>query len=453
MERAMPRPSNFVLILFPILASLSAAEHPKPYRLPALPDHMPPVIWGSECQVPDGPALSFAGEELKSDDGQHHTQFKTSAASEWISLYENLRTRNPLQPIHDNLWNLRTSTKNTLAKFRFAYLQGRAPDPKWLNDEVLTPLNKIIDGLSQVTEPPGLPRFSENNFKLARVHADAALSSLRTQVAHLNNGLSVENIKALHGAQIELEQAAAFLDAEPGRAPSRQLSSMNGLNFSFCLAAITSITSRTTPGFSIQSKRMATAPSSTTRLGPGRTIKLVAADGKIKLTGGYTYANNTDYMGGQYIDVNDGAWVYDIAANRWTSSSGAKPVAADTRTYREGPFSPDFFLQIAPDAKSFAKTLENLPPNTWVQTKPPFLPQMQRDWGTAVIDPDHDVMLRWSGGHCAHGGSDVVMYHFSTNRWEAPLPRRIAAGPVLHQHVVPSRFQFQWAPMDHRALL
>ena len=30
--------------------------------------------------------------------------------------------------------------------------------------------------------------------------------------------------------------------------------------------------------------------------------------------------------------------------------------------------------------------------------------QINRDWGTAVLDPDHDLLLRWSGGHCAHGG-------------------------------------------------
>ena len=110
-------------------------------------------------------------------------------------------------------------------------------------------------------------------------------------------------------------------------------------------------------------------------------------------------------------------------------------------------FHPDFFLQgDKPDAISFAKTLRDLPANTWVLAKPPYLPQMQRDWGTAVIDPDHDVLLRWSGGHCAHGGSDVVMYHFSTNRWELPFPVELPLGQCYTNTSYPSGFNFNLRP-------
>ena len=81
-----------------------------------------------------------------------------------------------------------------------------------------------------------------------------------------------------------------------------------------------------------------------------------------------------------------------------------------------------------PDAAGFATKLKDLPANTWILAKPPQLPKVNRDWGTAVIDPDHDVLLRWSGGHSAHGGSDVLLFHFSTNRWELPFPIEFPLG-------------------------
>src|SRR5204863_101849 len=41
---------------------------------------------------------------------------------------------------------------------------------------------------------------------------------------------------------------------------------------------------------------------------PRANHQLKAADGKVTLSGGYTYTSNTDYVGGQYRDHNDGEW-------------------------------------------------------------------------------------------------------------------------------------------------
>ena len=41
-----------------------------------------------------------------------------------------------------------------------------------------------------------------------------------------------------------------------------------------------------------------------------------AGDGTVRMTGGYYYASNTDYCGGQYLDLLDGEWIYDIAKNQ-----------------------------------------------------------------------------------------------------------------------------------------
>ena len=48
---------------------------------------------------------------------------------------------------------------------------------------------------------------------------------------------------------------------------------------------------------------------------PRANHRLKAADGKATLSGGYAYTSTTDYCGGQYKDVGDGEWVYDLAAD------------------------------------------------------------------------------------------------------------------------------------------
>src|SRR4029450_12796935 len=137
---------------------------------------------------------------------------------------------------------------------------------------------------------------------------------------------------------------------------------------------------------------------------PRANHQLKAADGKVTLTGGYTYTSNTDYVGGQYPEHKHDQWVYDIAADTWT---GSKPTASDTRTYRTGRLHPDFYMQAPRPAAQELK----IPSNTGGKMTPPHLPALNRDWGTAVLDPDRDLILRWSGGHSAHGGTDVLQYH------------------------------------------
>ena len=171
-------------------------------------------------------------------------------------------------------------------------------------------------------------------------------------------------------------------------------------------------------------------------------------DGKVKLSGGFTH-NNIDiwYMGPLYQLCDDGDWTYDIAADTWTSDAGANGVAPDQRAYRSGAFMPDYFLQgDRPDAAANEARLKALPLNTWVAMHPPQKPRVNRDWGSACIAPDCDVLLRWSGGHCAHGGSDVPMYHFATNRWELPFPVEFPLGQCYSNTSYPTGFNFNRRP-------
>ncbi|HLY74216.1 MAG TPA: kelch repeat-containing protein, partial [Planctomycetota bacterium] len=166
-------------------------------------------------------------------------------------------------------------------------------------------------------------------------------------------------------------------------------------------------------------------------------------DGTVVLTGGYTYTSSTDYVGGQYRDHGDGEWIYDIAADRWTGKRGV----GETRVYRSGRLHPDFYLQgPLPDAKGFAGWLAAVPANTWTLTKPPQLPALNRDWGTAVLDPDRDLILRWSGGHSAHGGTDVLQYHLNTNRWELTAPVEFPLGQLYTNTEYPEGWNFNHRP-------
>ncbi len=174
------------------------------------------------------------------------------------------------------------------------------------------------------------------------------------------------------------------------------------------------------------------------------TLK-ATGDGRIILSGGYTYTSSTDYVGGQYRELDDGEWTYDIAADTWTGTGKAVP--PNSRVYRTGPYVPEFFLKDPkPDAAAFQKQLADLPANTWVSTKTPHLPQLNRDWGTAVLDPDRDVILRFSGGHSAHGGTDVLHYHLASNRWELPFPVEFPLGQLYSNTEYPEGFNFNRRP-------
>jgi len=65
------KPPGMVLVIYSLFMGSSAhcvtAEHP--FRLPALPDRLPPVIWSSTCQASDGMVLTVLSEDTDSIDG------------------------------------------------------------------------------------------------------------------------------------------------------------------------------------------------------------------------------------------------------------------------------------------------------------------------------------------------------------------------------------------------
>jgi hypothetical protein len=369
-----------------LLMVLLLQEKPKSYRLPAT-DLKQRVIWGATCEVPDGPSLAFGGQDQQSEDGNPHTRIKVDG--QWMSIHEELRQANPKQALSDRLRAAAAEERAFRAKARFASFEGR---------DVAGPM----------------PDFG---------------------------GLRKEQGYA---ATVDLGVMAEALNAEP---PPRALSPLaydakTKLFVLFGGDHLDYLTNDTWVFDPAARKWFLREPK--TRPPPRANHVLTAAgDGKIVLKGGYTYTSSTDYVGGQYRDVADGEWIYDIEADRWDGSPATPPA----RAYRTGRLHPDYYLQgPRPDATAFADWLAAVPVNTWMLTKPPQLPALNRDWGTAVLDPDRDLILRWSGGHSAHGGTDVLQYHLKTNRWELPFPVEFPLGQLYSNTDYPEGWNFNHRP-------
>jgi hypothetical protein len=414
-------------ILAIVLVWLSPQEKQKAYRLPST-DLKQRIIWGSTCEVPGGPSLAFGGQDQQGDDGNPHTRIKVDG--EWMSITEELRKKNAFQKIHDRCRTAADLQKEIAARTRSAFLQGRGGDTSAERDVVGT-----IDALL-LEWPDDAPAPSRR--------AKEELQTVRAQAVDVNGEVTPLMLKAMSILQVELELAAEGLDAEPA---ARALSPIaydekTRLFVLFGGDHLDYLTNDTWV-FDPEKRRWfqrhpKEAPS------PRANHQLKAAQGRVTLTGGYAYTSSTDYVGGQYRDHNDGEWTYDVTSDTWTGSKG---VAPETRVYRTGRLHPDFYLEgPRPDPAAFAKVLAGLPANLWVNAKPPQLPALNRDWGTAVLDPDRNLILRWSGGHSAHGGTDVLQYHIDTNRWELPFPVEFPLGQLYSNTEYPDGWNFNRRP-------
>ncbi|MEO8352589.1 MAG: hypothetical protein ABI680_12705, partial [Chthoniobacteraceae bacterium] len=71
---------------------------------------------------PAGSGLAFGGQDQQADDGSAHTRILENG--EWKPIHEQLRAANPLQPLRERVWALRTEAKNMRAVLRHHYFEG-----------------------------------------------------------------------------------------------------------------------------------------------------------------------------------------------------------------------------------------------------------------------------------------------------------------------------------------
>ncbi len=405
------------------------------------------VTWGGFCNEPEGKGLAFGGQDRYAPDGRPHTRVRREG--KWVSIHKELREKNTLQKLHKQAQQIRTRIKDLRARARYFYFEGLwSKTDKDLSGE----MRRLTDDLSSLMkdlkgQANKASEYETGQVRFAEKFLIKAAGELALVLGKLSRGIDLEVIQTMRNAQIHVSRVSEALDAEP---PARAVSPIvfdvkTGLYVLFGGDHFDYLRNDTwvfDPGVEKWMQRHpATAPA------PRGNHKLVATgDGKVTLLDGYTYTSAAGYMAGQYGTVGGGAWTYDIAANAWTGKGEAHPPT--TRVYRKDVFLPEYFLRgEKPDAKKHAARLKSLPVNKWVVLNPPHKPRLNRDWGTAAFDVDRDLILFWSGGHSAHGGTDVLHYHIATNRWELPFPIEFPLGQLYSGgQAYPAGFNFNLRP-------
>jgi len=114
----------------------------------------------------------------------------------------------------------------------------------------------------------------------------------------------------------------------------------------------------------------------------------------------------------------NGTWAAQTDAARLdaagTEKLGVPPLAMSEVTGTE---NPRWYEKTGgPPDPAAGKKLDGLPPNTWVRVSPPNRPDVDRAWGTTVLDTARDQIIQWCGGHAAYSGNDILHYSIQANR-------------------------------------
>jgi len=219
---------------------------------------------------------------------------------------------------------------------------------------------------------------------------------------------------------------------------------------------------------------------------------------KILLIGGYTYTSTTGYVASLYQRLQVELWTLDLASNQWNLLSRGEPkdgpdapanffwsaavddedrvlvlgqthawtctidatvagpkdgiekysVKPGTITRRSESHDPSWYFKGVPkaDAEKVDAELKALPANRWVERPTPKKPGMNMDWGSAVFAPDHDKILRFSGGHSAYSGTAPVVYDVKTDRYSLPFVPEYPLEYVYSNDQVRGEWSFKQNP-------
>ena len=423
------------------LASARAgdAPGPHPYRLASI-DIKERVVWGSSAEAPDGVAISFGGQDQEATDGQAHTRLRVGG--HWTDVYEELCKTNHLQPFYDEEWELVDAQKHALARARFFYLEGLPAEEikRATAGEVLLREKRLSNDVHLLVVMIAKAAVRDKGLGDLTRRMDVIQGMVDANVLEVQNGVTPDVLARMRQTLLAIQQAQDTTISEPpARArspivyePKTKMFVLFGGDHCDYLTNDTWVFDPAIRKWSLRNPPSAPAPRA------NHSWK-IGGDGKLTLTGGYAYSSSADAIGGQYIEANDGDWTYDVAADAWSGGGKAEP--ANSRTYRTGPFLPERFLEgPKPDAGEFQAKLRALPANVWTKANPARLPQFNRDGGSAVIDPDHDLILRFSGG------ADVLEFHLASNRWELCCPVELPPGLLDGDVDSPNGFNFNRRP-------
>ena len=428
---AAPDGSKLELVDKPDYRPHEPAKRGAKYKVP-FGDVRQRALWGWRMELPDGSGLAFGGiatwdmQEVngamqRNDDPRRPTFVRRNGA--WVSIQDDLRKNNPLQPQHDALLALRYPLKYLTSLARHIYLEGRdeATEKAFLDKRVAPKVAELVgklkDARAALAKAGSTDAYCAGQVAFALGHFDKvspAFEALGTRTSH-------DKLTALRQARISLEQAADALDAEP---PARALS-MPAYDAKTRLFVVfggdhLDYLSNDLWVFDPKAVRWRQRHSKSAPEPRADHFLESAGAGKLKLRGGYIYP---------YVHVGPGEWVYDLASDLWSGPADVQALPADDRKYRTGSYLPDYFTEgLRPDAAAHEKVLAALPANTWVDLKPPKLFAEDRCWGTLAFDPDRDMIYFYNGGHSSYAGTSVVHYHLATNRWDQMVESEFPLG-------------------------
>jgi hypothetical protein len=228
----------------------------------------------------------------------------------------------------------------------------------------------------------------------------------------------------------------------------------------------------------------------------GHALLWLPKSKKVLLLGGYTYTSAVGYVERLYQPMPLEAWVFDVATGEWqlikrldaksspespaptplpaavdeddlvlalskgtwlvpidatkadpagTDEFGAAPGAT---VRRSGPHDPAWFQQDVPpaDPVQVAAELRALPVNRFVLRPTPKLPRPNMDWGSAVLAPELDLIVRFSGGHSAYSGTAPQVYNIKSDRYSVPFAAEYPLEYVYSNDQIRGEWSFQGNP-------
>lgn len=424
---------SIFLFLFFFFVYLQGSEKKEAYPILArgtdfkfeAPSIKPKIIYLEKAEAPDGSGLAFGGLSQLDWDPNPGTFVKQGG--KWVNISKRMKKNNSLQPLADEILQLRTAFKNSLSGFRHLFFEGGSKTKE--NEALDKNARSILDNtkkafdelLNALKKEKGRSEYQKQQIKFALLHLERA----RTVFVSVKVPVDSIQIKEMWNAILGLEKGAESLSAEPLPRVYHVLAYDNetkvyvlfgGDHFDYLLNDV----------WIFDPKKQRWRQRHTDQAPEPRALPHYHVDGgTLTLEGGFVYKVKPYWYGSRVtVHVGPGKWHYDIAKNTWTGESGLPGFVGGTRTYREAKNkqSPDYYLGLGkPNAFENEMRLKGLPVNTWVQMKGPSF-SLGHDWGTVAYDSDRDLLLHWGGGHSSNPGGEVLHYHLATNRWEMTWP-------------------------------
>lgn len=296
-------------------------------------------------------------------------------------------------------------------------------EPAKLIDEALRQTDELVAALG-VAKAEG---WEKDAFAHARPLAEKALAGLKGAQAGFADGkVDAALLKACFEAEWALDEAADCLASSPGprEAPSAAYDPGSRCIVLFGGGHGDYMTNETWLNDCGKKAWRQVWPAVAPSPRLGATLAWSEDRKALVLSGGQAVLDKMVYQQGEK-PAPPGEWTFDAKAGAWTGEGGQP---AGRRVYRTivPAYDPCWYDAAARgDPAATAAWIADLKPNVWTAVPAQPAPAPEREWGTAVLDPDRDQIYRWTGGHQADPSTSVSTYHPALNRWSIPYVAEI----------------------------